>query len=169
MSLTKFQSDKCIKIVDKLIEWKVCKPFIEMLDPIRDNVIGYHEIVKEPMSLNEVKNRIKTKRYHDISAFDRDMNLIWSNARLYNGEDSYYTLCAMEASNWFKKKMKHFPATLEEEWMRKMQKVMCAFYQAIRNPPAELLPAVPPSVPEPILEKPVSDDPGLIDPGLFEE
>jgi hypothetical protein len=95
------------------------------------------------MSLNEVKKRIKSKRYKDISEFARDMNLIWENARLYNGDESYYTLCAREASVWFNKKMKHFPATLEEEWMRKMQKVMGAFYKAIRNPPADIIPPAP--------------------------
>jgi hypothetical protein len=167
MALSKFQSEKCIKIVDKLIEWKVCKPFVEMIDPVRDGVPDYHEKVKVPMSLTEVKNRIKTKRYRDISDFDRDMNLIWSNARQYNGDDSYYTLCAMEAANWFKKKMKHFPSTLEEEWMRKMQKVMGAFYQAILNPPSDLLPSAPTSPAVPAPEKPGSDDSVLLDPDTF--
>jgi hypothetical protein len=136
-----------------------------MLDPVRDGVPGYHDIVKVPMSLNEVKNRIKTKRYRDISDFDRDMNLIWNNARLYNGEDSYYTLCAMEASNWFKKKMKHFSSTREEEWMHKMQKVMGRFSQAISNPPADLHPKPT----QEIQPKRTNEESSVLESELFDE
>jgi hypothetical protein len=166
MSLSQFQSDKCIKIVDKLIGWKVCKPFVEMLDPVRDGAPNYLEFVKVPMSPNEVKSRITTKRYNDISEFTRDMNLIWDNARLYNGDESYYTYCALEAKDWFNKKMEHFPGMLVEEWMRKMQKVMSAFHQAIRHPSADLLPSAPAGRAP---DKPASKNSVLLEAGMFEE
>jgi hypothetical protein len=150
MSLSSFQSDKCLKIVDKLIDWKVCEPFIEMVDPVRARAPDYPKIVTHPMSLNEVKTRIRSKRYKDIAEFRHDMNLIWDNAQLYNGDDNYFTYCAKEASLWFNKKMKHFPGTLEEEWMRKMQKVMGAFYHAIKHPPGDVISKELPNVPSPL-------------------
>lgn len=140
MSLTKFQSDKCLKIVDKLISFSICVPFVEMVDAVNDGVNDYYDIIKNPMSLNEVRKRIISKKYKDISEFQKDINLIWSNARKYNGDDNVITNMAMEASSWFDKQMKQFPATLEEEWLRKMQKIVKNFYDAINHPPTEICP-----------------------------
>ena len=140
MSLSKFQSDKCLKLVEELMTWKICAPFIEMVDPNRDGAPDYFDIVKSPMALREVKNRILSKKYKDVSEFKRDMDLIWENARKYNGEDHLYAQFAMEASLWFERKMKHFPETLEEQWLTKFRKVAKKFYDALMHPPAELIP-----------------------------
>ena len=140
MSLSKFQSDKCLKIVDKLISFRICVPFIEMVDPVSDGVHDYYDIIKNPMSLNEVRKRIVSKKYKDISEFQKDINLIWSNARKYNGDDNVITNMAMEAACWFDKQMKQFPATLEEEWLRKMQKIARNFFDAINHPPSDVCP-----------------------------
>jgi hypothetical protein len=117
--------------------------------------------------LNEVKKRVRTKHYKDISEFTRDMNLIWENARRYNGEDSLYTNVAMEASIWFNRKMKHFPGTLEEEWLRKMQKVSEALAQAIGNPPVDLVPRKLDDAGGP--ERQPAEDERFMETGIFEE
>ncbi|KAK8834050.1 hypothetical protein M9Y10_043819 [Tritrichomonas musculus] len=140
MSLSKFQSEKCLKIVDKLISFSICVPFVEMVDPVNDGVQDYYDIIKNPMSLNEVRKRIVSKKYKDISEFQKDINLIWSNARKYNGDDNVITNMAMEASCWFDKQMKQFPQTQEEEWLRKMQKIVTNFFEAIKHPPHEICP-----------------------------
>lgn len=143
MSLSKFQSDRCLKIVDKLISFSICVPFVELVDPVNDGVHDYYDIIKNPMSLNEVRKKIISKKYKDVSEFQKDINLIWSNARKYNGDDNVITNMAMEAASWFDKQMKQFPATLEEEWTRKMQKIVRAFYDAINHPPPDICPSKP--------------------------
>jgi hypothetical protein len=118
------------------------------------------------MSLDEVKSRIKTKRYKDISQFMRDMNLICDKAPRYNGDNSCCTYCALEAQDWFNKKMEDFPGTLVEEWMRKMEKIMSVFHQAIRHPSADLLPSAPAGRAP---DKPASKNSVLLEAGMFEE
>ena len=139
MSLSKFQSDQCMKLIDKLINMKICSPFVDLVDPKKDGAPDYYEIIKNPMSLNEVKNHIREKRYKDIKEFVAEVNLIWENAKTYNGEGAQITLLGMEASCWFNRKMKHFPSTVEEEWMRKVQKIVRSFSEALAHPPPELL------------------------------
>lgn len=139
MSLSKFQREKCLKMIDKLISWPICSPFIEMVDPERDGAPDYFEYIKEPMSLNEVKSKLINKKYRDMKEFTHDVRLIWQNARTYNGEDTLFTHMAMEASIWFDKKIDHFPNTLEEEWVDKVQKIAFAFYDALAHPPADLI------------------------------
>lgn len=149
------------------MKWKICQQFIEMVDPVRDNAPDYDQYVTTPMSLQEVKNRILGKKYRDISEFKRDMNLIWDNAKLYNGPGHIFTQCAMEASLWFKRKTKHFPETIEEEWMAKMQKVAREFYDAIQHPPTDLIPPKPEQK-ETVADQETIDDNNMMD-SVFEE
>ena len=164
MSLSKFQTEKCLKLIDKLMKWKICEQFIEMVDPVRDQAPNYLKVVTTPMSLQEVKNRLLGKRYRDVSEFTRDVNLIWENAKNYNGVGHIYTNCAMEASIWFKKKTKHFPETIEEEWMAKMQKATREFYDAIMHPPADLVPEKKEETLSDLNQEPVADDNNLMEP-----
>ena len=138
--LSKFQQSKCIEITDKLINWPICSPFIENVDPERDNAPDYFDYIKEPMALAEVKNKLTQNLYDSVDSWKRDVNLIWQNARTYNGDDTLFAHMAMEASLWFNKKVKRFPATQEEEWTGKIQRTAKRLLDVLCHPPAELDP-----------------------------
>ena len=140
MSISKYQRDKLLHIIEKLISWDICAPFRELVDPIRDGATDYFDVIKEPMSLNEVKKKLVNNQYTDLKGITYDVNLIWNNARLYNHEDSIFALMAKEAQNYFNEKMKTFPSTPEEEWLRKIRRVANQFYEAITHPPPDIDP-----------------------------
>ena len=140
MTLSKYQRDKLLHIIEKLISWDICAPFRELVDPIRDNAKDYLDIIKEPMSLNEVKKKLVNNKYTDLKSICYDVGLIWSNACLYNHEDSVLALMAKEAQCYFNAKMKNFPSTPEEEWLRKVKKVAIEFNNAITHPPPDIDP-----------------------------
>lgn len=116
----------------------ICKYFIEMVDPEKDQAPGYYEIITEAMALGEVKRRLETGEYQDLAQFKRDVNLIWQNAVEYNGADSFFADMAKEASLWFSRKMKHFPSSSTEEWFWKVQRTIRDFHETLSHPPAEL-------------------------------
>lgn len=140
MTLSKFQQTKCLQIIDKLISWPICSPFVELVDPERDGAPDYLDVVKHPMALKKVQQRINNGEITTLEQFKDDVNLIWSNAKLYNGEDTLFTHMAMEASLWFNEKMKKFPTTQEEEWTRKLQRTTQKLLDVLCHPPAELDP-----------------------------
>ena len=133
-----YQKERCLSIINSLIELPISYPFIEMVDPIRDGAPQYYEIITEPMALVEVKRKLKESLYKKINELIHDVNLIWANAKKFNGEDSLFTIMAMEASLWFDKKIKNLPSSPEEEWLMKVQKVTNKFYNALCNPPHDL-------------------------------
>ena len=139
--LSKFQQTKCLEITDKLINWPICSPFIEMVDPERDGAPDYFDYIKEPMALNEVKKKLTSNQYDSIASWERDVNLIWQNAKTYNGEDTLFAHMAMEASLWFNQKMKRFPSTQEEDWTGKIQRTAKKLLEVLSHPPAELDPS----------------------------
>jgi len=140
MPLSKFQLSKCLEIIEKLIAWPICSPFIEMVDPERDGAPDYLEKISEPMALNEVKRKLNNNSYDSIQDWKRDVNLIWQNAKTYNGEDTLFAHMAMEASLWFNEKMNRFPTTAEEEWTGKIQRTTKKLLDVLSHPPAELDP-----------------------------
>ncbi|KAH0795045.1 Bromodomain containing protein [Histomonas meleagridis] len=111
-----------------------------MVDPVRDGAPDYYEYIKKPMALNEIKKKLNADQYSDVEAFKSDVNLIWSNAILYNGEDSLFAYMSKEASLWFDKKMEGFPSTPLEEWFQKVQNTTRNIFEALCNPPTELDP-----------------------------
>ena len=131
---------RCSQLLEKLISWSVCFPFIEMVDPEKDGAPDYLDFVKEPMSLNEVKKRLKEGQYTTIDAFKRDVNLIWENAKTYNGDDTLLFYMAMEAKLWFEKKMKKIEIPSEVEWTEKFQKTTRVLYNMLAHPPKEIDP-----------------------------
>ena len=140
MTLNDFQREWCLKIVEKLMSLDICKYFIEMVDPEKDQAPGYYDIITEPMALGEVKKRLETGEYQDLASFKREVNLIWQNAVEYNGADSFFADMAKEASLWFQRKMKCFPLSSTEEWLWKVQRTIRDFHETLLHPPAELDP-----------------------------
>merc|ERR1712176_988284 len=57
---------------------------------------GYSKIIRRPMCLKAIEDKIKAKKYKKPSEFVDDINLMFNNCRLYNGPDSEYTETADE-------------------------------------------------------------------------
>lgn len=72
-------------------------------------VAGYAEQIAHPMALNVLQERIKSAAYHSMPEFLYDLELIASNAALFNGPDSMLAKQAaalvahgkQELSKWF--------------------------------------------------------------------
>lgn len=54
---------------------------VEALD-----IPDYLTIVKKPMDFGTIKTKIKEQKYANISEFMEDMELVFYNCKLYNGE-----------------------------------------------------------------------------------
>ena len=62
--------------------------FTNPVDPIALNIPDYDNIVKNPMCLSFIKQKLKENKYERIQDFMSDMELVFYNCRLYNGTES---------------------------------------------------------------------------------
>ena len=62
--------------------------FAEPVNAEAFNLVDYHTIVKNPMDFSTIKNKLKSNQYANISEFMDDMELVFYNCRLYNGEQA---------------------------------------------------------------------------------
>ncbi|KAG7386123.1 hypothetical protein PHYPSEUDO_000630 [Phytophthora pseudosyringae] len=95
--------DKCLKIVKCMKSHPFSKPF---LTPV-ENVPMYTRVVKQPMDLSKIENKLKKGAYIvdsntmtsgvkelDVVHFANDIRLMWSNCKLFNDDGSGITRAA---------------------------------------------------------------------------
>ena len=90
MSLTKYQRDKLLHIIEKLISWDICAPFRELVDPIRDGATDYYTIT------------------YDLQGGDGDVTPVYIDKTVIQNNDiglPYYTVTYSEGvfDGWSKK------------------------------------------------------------------
>ncbi|KAF9569579.1 ATPase AAA domain-containing protein 2B [Mortierella alpina] len=69
-------------VVDELFKERKFKPFFRPVEP--EEFPDYYEIVKKPMDLTTVSDKINDFMYLDVKEFLSDIDLIADNTRLYN-------------------------------------------------------------------------------------
>ena len=59
--------------------------FISPVDPVALNIPTYPDVIKHPMDLGTMENKLKNDRYSSVQAFADDLQLIVDNAEKFNG------------------------------------------------------------------------------------
>jgi bromodomain-containing factor 1 len=76
--------------------------FKDPVDPVNLGIPDYYEIVKRPMDFNTVGEKLKFNEYENIQKFTEDVELVFYNCKLYNGENNVYGMAATQLNNMFK-------------------------------------------------------------------
>ncbi|KAL2131262.1 hypothetical protein VTI74DRAFT_5317 [Chaetomium olivicolor] len=73
---------------------RVVGPFKDPVDPERDGVPDYFDVVKKPMDLSTMKAKMDRREYADENEFLADMNQIFTNCYTYwRQEDPMWAAC----------------------------------------------------------------------------
>ncbi|KAK2190072.1 hypothetical protein NP493_90g03004 [Ridgeia piscesae] len=78
-------------IVRKLERHRQAWPFLEKVDI--DEVPDYYDIVKNPIDLETIREKVTGDRYATYQEFIDDVEQLFYNARLYNKADSIVGRC----------------------------------------------------------------------------
>ncbi|EGV61242.1 hypothetical protein CANTEDRAFT_116799 [Yamadazyma tenuis ATCC 10573] len=62
-------------------------PFFDRL-PDRNSYPEYYKVVSEPVSLFEIKGKLRTRKYNNVDEFLADLNLVFYNNKLFYGTHS---------------------------------------------------------------------------------
>lgn len=100
-SLSSFQKQRCLKVMDELDSYKSFTFYREPVDPIRDNCPDYFDVISNPMDLSTVRNKLKQDKYTSISQWKSDVNLIWKNCIEYNQHDFIFVSIARQFQDTF--------------------------------------------------------------------
>ena len=121
MPLSDYQRKEILSIIDSLMSWSIAFPFLNPIDPEKDELDDYFDVIKKPMDLSTVRSKILGNTYSSLDEFKKDVNLIWSNAIKYNGKGSFTAKMAEQLSKVFNEGMKFVTGDDEKDWNAKFQ------------------------------------------------
>lgn len=85
-----------IRKMKKIIDWVVkyadaegrvlSQPFMKL--PTRKELPDYYEVIKRPLDINKILQRIQQDKYQDVDELEKDFMLLCRNAQTYNEETS---------------------------------------------------------------------------------
>uniref|UniRef100_A0A668A4H6 Bromodomain PHD finger transcription factor n=1 Tax=Myripristis murdjan TaxID=586833 RepID=A0A668A4H6_9TELE len=97
------------RILRSLQAHKMAWPFLEPVDT--NDAPDYYRVIKEPMDLSTMEERLQKRKYVKLTEFVADMTKIFDNCRYYNPSDSPFYQCAEVLENFFVQKLKGFKAS----------------------------------------------------------
>ncbi|GBF95611.1 hypothetical protein Rsub_08593 [Raphidocelis subcapitata] len=110
---------ECYKVLDRCRRNQRAEAFKKPVDPIRLKIPDYPTVVKNPMDLQTVGDKLKVRAYKEPGEFAADMRLIWDNAMLYNGRHHPIGANAVAMSEFFEKAWG--PLQIEKYWAIQLQ------------------------------------------------
>lgn len=93
-----------MKLLDKLMTRRDTEAFREPVQHEALGLIDYLTIVKRPMDLGTVKQRLSRGYYEGLHECSSDIRLVWANAMLYNQPGSAIHQVAQQFSDDFESK-----------------------------------------------------------------
>ncbi|XP_041077754.1 nucleosome-remodeling factor subunit BPTF-like isoform X3 [Polyodon spathula] len=97
------------RVLRSLQAHKMAWPFLEPVDP--NDAPDYYGLIKEPMDLATMEDKIQKRYYNKLTEFVADMTKIFDNCRYYNPSDSPFYQCAEVLESFFVQKLKSFKAS----------------------------------------------------------
>ncbi|KAG5421442.1 STH1 [Candida metapsilosis] len=101
---------QCLAVVNDILEMtdesdghKISDVFLKL--PSKKMYPDYYSIIKSPISINEIKKKIKNEEYASFDDFVADIRLMCSNAKIYNEEGSFVYVDASVIENFIETKV----------------------------------------------------------------
>ena len=131
------ESEWCKNLVNSILKWPISLLFREPVDPVNDHAPNYFEVIQHPMDLGTVKLKIDAKSYANVDEFLSDMRLICSNAKKYNGEESFIALMSDDILDEINKKAKEKVKENEKESFQTMKEAINKLNKLLSDIPPE--------------------------------
>lgn len=137
-----FQRVWCRKLFDRICAMHLSEPFQKPVISDGNHNPGYHDVVKNPMDLGTIREKLINRQYNTAQEWADDVRLVWYNALSYNYKNSSTFLMAQQLSDYFEKKWKRFPRSFEEQWMMRLERVEAKVNSLIESAPSMKPPAI---------------------------
>lgn len=132
-----FRKEEVIHVMNKICKKNISNLFSRPVDPDIDGCTDYFDIVKSPMDLGTVNNKINNDEYKSISDWKKDMDLIWDNSITYNtkSNNDYFVNITKELKSYYTKLSEYILDDAQTSWYNKQVKIFNDIREILRNPP----------------------------------
>ncbi|KXX83269.1 Bromodomain-containing factor 1 [Madurella mycetomatis] len=106
--------DDVLTELRKAKHYDINAAFMQPVDPVALNIPSYHKVIKKPMDLQTMANKLGSGEYTTAKEFEKDFDLIIKNCRTFNGEDHIVYEQALKLQDLYRAEM-----SKKDEWMAK--------------------------------------------------
>ncbi|KAI9367797.1 hypothetical protein BJX61DRAFT_547153 [Aspergillus egyptiacus] len=132
-TMTKLQHKFLLKSIQSLKRMPLARFFKEPVDPIKLNVPHYPQVIKQPMDLGTIEQKLKNNIYQGPQGVVDDVHLMVQNALTFNGPDHLVSIEGQRVKTTFDRQMANLPKSTEIE-EKKPKKSSSATSAARREP-----------------------------------
>ncbi|OHT12483.1 Bromodomain containing protein [Tritrichomonas foetus] len=111
----------CKQITDKLYHHPLALLFLKPVDPITDGCPDYFDVIKEPMDLRTVKEKLNGCKYESSFQWRNDVMKIWENSIKYNAKHILIKKITEKLKKISIKMMTNIPKTDVDLWYIQLQ------------------------------------------------
>lgn len=90
--------------------------FLSPVDPVALNIPQYFKVIKKPMDLGTMSQRLQQGEYKVVKDMEKDVRLIVTNAETFNGHDHEVSKQARELEKLFKELLSEKDAWMERHY-----------------------------------------------------
>ncbi|KAK9447283.1 uncharacterized protein V1518DRAFT_387264 [Limtongia smithiae] len=94
-------------LLNELMNHPSAWPFAQPVN--KDEVSDYYNIIKEPMDLSTMEQRLESDAYQTMEEFLHDARLIYNNCRQYNNETTTYYKNATKLERFMNQRLRELP------------------------------------------------------------
>ncbi|KAK8860852.1 hypothetical protein M9Y10_012544 [Tritrichomonas musculus] len=131
------QLNQCIQITETMYNKPSCFIFRAPVDPVRDQVPNYFDVIKDPQDLGTILERLQNKEYSSIQSWKHDMDLVWDNAKAFNGPFSIVSSIAVCMKGRFEKIYQNTFMT-PKEWNNRINELFSKLNVVMKAAPGKL-------------------------------
>ncbi|KAL2139192.1 hypothetical protein VTI28DRAFT_5521 [Corynascus sepedonium] len=113
--------DEVLTELRKTKHYDINAAFMQPVDPVALNIPDYHKVIKRPMDLGTMSNKLSSGEYQSMKEFEKDFDLIIKNCKTFNGEDHIVYAQALRLQDLYRAEM-----SKKDEWMAKHAPVTTA-------------------------------------------
>mmetsp|Transcript_36440 Transcript_36440/g.60366 ORF Transcript_36440/g.60366 Transcript_36440/m.60366 type:complete len:334 (+) Transcript_36440:92-1093(+) len=131
---------KCDGFMKTILKRNQAVHFAKPVDWKKMGLHDYPKLIKQPMDLSTVSDRLARNFYVRLEDWANDMRLVWKNAFIFNAPDSMYFKAAKVLSDLFEKKLEEFEREAEsvnQPQLDTMERCNLVLADMSRNPLAE--------------------------------
>ena len=89
-SISAAENKQCRRVMRKLMNMPCARMFVNPVD--KQQAPDYDQRISEPICLEDIRRKLKERKYRRVKEWDSDMRLVLKNAREYNGRASLVSL-----------------------------------------------------------------------------
>ncbi len=108
--MTKARSKHLLHGLKNLKRTKDAGAFNAPVDPVKLNIPTYPEIIKHPMDLGTMEEKLKEDRYVSVEEYIGDFDQIIENSAMFNGPEHTVTKAASRLKPGFERSLANLPA-----------------------------------------------------------